>query len=200
MTNTTDFVEQLQGICDLDTLADYAEKTLISEHQGDPSELYIQAANGDECLIDHAQDRYNQIYDELGNALLKRGWTYDEYEAVYRPNLRSLRWGYLLLKNSPHSPLYDNATASWGCRAINANGFMDIIGNRTAYQGCPKALGTLDLKVVREAVEARLKRSWERYDDLGVVLDNDHITILTQKSYGYIHTTVLIKDQEESKK
>ena len=105
----------------------------------------------------------------------------------------NLAWGYPLRKNSPHTHLRDSAVAGWGCRAINARGTMDIVGNRTDTWGDMNALADLDLKTLREAVEQKLANSWDNYTDFGEIQLTPNISVLALKSYGYIHVTAYIR-------
>ena len=72
-------------------------------------------------------------------------------------------------RNEQHDHLYDNAVATFGCRAIYKMGMMDIVGNRTSRQGDTEALKLIDIPKLRSAVEERAKQSYKSYEDLELI-------------------------------
>lgn len=107
-------------------------------------------------------------------------------------NPRALTWGYPQLGNEQYDYLYDQAVATFGCRAIFKMGILDIVGNRTARQGTSEDLQAIDIGLVRKAVEERAKRSYKSYDDLGLMDITPNVKAIAVKSYGYIHLTVFV--------
>lgn len=108
------------------------------------------------------------------------------------PNLKALAWGYPTVGNEQHDHLYDQSIATFGCRAIFKMGIMDIVGNRTSRQGDTEALRLIDISKLRAVVEERAKRSYQSYEDLGLIDVDERVKALVTKSYGYLHTTVFI--------